>query len=54
MRYLSIGRMVVTGGAGLIGSALISELNRRGFENILVTDLLDRTRKVEEPGRPSL
>jgi ADP-L-glycero-D-manno-heptose 6-epimerase len=45
MRYLSIGRIVVTGGAGLIGSALINELNRRGFENILVTDLLDRTEK---------
>ncbi len=45
MRYLAIGRMVVTGGAGLIGSALIHELNRRGFENILVTDLLDRTEK---------
>ncbi len=37
--------MVVTGGAGLIGSALISELNRRGFENILVTDLLERSEK---------
>ena len=45
MRYLAIGRMVVTGGAGLIGSALINELNRRGFENILITDLLDRTEK---------
>ena len=45
MRYLAIGRMVVTGGAGLIGSALISELNRRGFENILVTDLLERSEK---------
>ncbi len=37
--------MVVTGGAGLIGSALINELNRRGFEKIVVTDLLDRTEK---------
>ena len=45
MRYLIIGRMVVTGGAGLIGSALIWELNRRGFQNIIVTDRLDRTEK---------
>ncbi len=45
MRYLIIGRMVVTGGAGLIGSALIWELNQRGFQNIIVTDRLDRTEK---------
>ena len=45
MRYLAVGRMIVTGGAGLIGSALIAELNRRGFENMLVTDRLDRTEK---------
>jgi ADP-L-glycero-D-manno-heptose 6-epimerase len=45
MRYLTIGRMVVTGGAGLIGGALITELNRRGFENIFVCDRLDRTEK---------
>ncbi len=45
MRYLQIGRMVVTGGAGLIGSALTWELNRRGFQNILVCDRLDRTEK---------
>jgi ADP-L-glycero-D-manno-heptose 6-epimerase len=37
--------MVVTGGAGLIGSALIWELNQRGFQNIIVTDRLDRTEK---------
>ena len=30
----------MTGGAGLIGSAVIWELNRRGFENILVSDHL--------------
>lgn len=45
MRYLAVGRMVVTGGAGLIGSALVWELNRRGFENIFITDRLDRTEK---------
>jgi ADP-L-glycero-D-manno-heptose 6-epimerase len=33
-------RVLVTGGAGFIGSALIWELNRRGCEKIIVTDML--------------
>jgi nucleoside-diphosphate-sugar epimerase len=33
-------RVLVTGGAGFIGSALIWELNRLGIDNILVTDRL--------------
>jgi len=37
--------MVVTGGAGLIGSALVWELNRRGFDKIYLTDRLDHTEK---------
>jgi ADP-L-glycero-D-manno-heptose 6-epimerase len=45
MRYLSIGRMMVTGGAGLIGSAVVWELNRRGFDNIYLCDRLDKTEK---------
>ena len=40
MTDLSKGRILVTGGAGFIGSALIWELNRRGIRNILVCDLL--------------
>ncbi len=40
MTDLSSGRILVTGGAGLIGSALIWELNRRGLKNILVADFL--------------
>jgi ADP-L-glycero-D-manno-heptose 6-epimerase len=40
MTDLSKGRILVTGGAGFIGSALVYQLNQRGFENILVADFL--------------
>jgi ADP-L-glycero-D-manno-heptose 6-epimerase len=45
MTDLSKGRILVTGGAGFIGSALIWELNRRGLENILVADFLGKDEK---------
>ena len=45
MHDLSDGRILVTGGAGFIGSALIWELNRRGLSNILVADHLRTTEK---------
>jgi len=45
MTDLSKGRILVTGGAGFIGSALIWELNRRGLTNILVADLLHTDEK---------
>ena len=45
MNDLGKGRILVTGGAGFIGSALIWELNRRGYQNILVTDLLHQDEK---------
>jgi len=45
MTDLSKGRILVTGGAGFIGSALIWELNRRGYTNILVADFLGRDEK---------
>jgi len=45
MTDLGQGKILVTGGAGLIGSALIWELNRRGHENILVSDLLRQDEK---------
>jgi len=38
-------RVLVTGGAGFIGSALVWELNRRGCENIVVCDILGTTEK---------
>lgn len=37
---LSQGKILVTGGSGLIGSAIIARLNALGYENILVTDKL--------------
>jgi ADP-L-glycero-D-manno-heptose 6-epimerase len=45
MRDLSQGLILVTGGAGFIGSAVIWELNRRGHENILVSDHLRSSEK---------
>lgn len=45
MTDLSKGRILVTGGAGLIGSAVVWELNRRGFDNIIVSDHLRNSEK---------
>jgi ADP-L-glycero-D-manno-heptose 6-epimerase len=45
MHDLSRGHVVVTGGAGLIGSALVWALNLRGIDDILVVDRLDTSEK---------
>ena len=37
--------IVVTGGAGFIGSNLVHELNRRGHENVVVVDDLTDGKK---------
>ncbi|NKB24665.1 MAG: ADP-glyceromanno-heptose 6-epimerase [Kiritimatiellae bacterium] len=37
--------IIVTGGAGFIGSNLVAELNRRGEDNILIVDDLAQTEK---------
>ncbi|HXV15435.1 MAG TPA: ADP-glyceromanno-heptose 6-epimerase [Gemmatimonadaceae bacterium] len=49
-RLTSGSRVLVTGGAGFIGSRLIHELNNRGIENIVVSDFLGtdmRWRNIE-------
>lgn len=45
MHDLSRGRVVVTGGAGLIGSAIVWALNLRGIDDILVVDRFDESEK---------
>lgn len=39
--------IVVTGGAGFIGSAIVWALNSRGYNKILIVDLLDKSKKWE-------
>ncbi len=39
--------IIVTGGAGLIGSAIIKELNAQGINNIIVVDNLNHSAKKE-------
>ncbi len=45
MTDLSTGKILVTGGAGFIGSAVVWELNRRGITNILISDFLGHDEK---------
>lgn len=45
MNWLNQGKILVTGGAGFIGSAMVWALNERGFDDILVSDRLDNSEK---------
>jgi len=45
MHDLHNGRILLTGGAGLIGSTVLWALNRRGIDDVLVVDRLDKTEK---------
>jgi ADP-L-glycero-D-manno-heptose 6-epimerase len=45
MHFLGRGRVVITGGAGFIGSALVWALNLRGIDDILIVDRLDQSEK---------
>jgi len=47
MHDLSKGRILVTGGAGFIGSAIVAGLNERGIDNILVSDFLEEDEKFK-------
>lgn len=42
---MSIHTIIVTGGAGFIGSALVWRLNQLGHDNILIVDRMDETDK---------
>lgn len=45
MAYDNKRRYIVTGGAGMIGSALVWALNNRGIDNILIVDRLGKDEK---------
>ena len=44
-RSMKNGKIIVTGGAGFIGSCLLWKLNQEGFTNIIVVDNLDTSEK---------
>src|SRR5215203_4508927 len=40
-----MNKIIVTGGAGFIGSAIVNRLNELGHDDILIVDRLDETDK---------
>lgn len=43
--FMAEGSIIVTGGAGFIGSAIVWKLNELGYDDILVVDRMDETDK---------
>ena len=43
LNYTFFHMIIITGGAGFIGSAMLLELNRKGEENIIIVDDLGST-----------
>lgn len=37
--------IIVTGGAGFIGSCIVRELNNMGYEDIIIVDNIQKTEK---------
>lgn len=46
--------IIITGGAGFIGSAFVWKLNEQGINDIVIVDELGADGQMEESGEPPL